>query len=177
MIEEQADGLIAEGNMLFLHLQNTEDLLDIIRGTVNRDSADLIERKDELFSQLWTILGGNNRDKKRLQKNIDIADRVILITRAATQNVKLALAELLRVKNDMADLRARISGPRNNAHMSALEIEEHIKFVTDGVNKLDEMRIEGRKQVKEALGLVAKHVKNTFDGVDSGQPKRAALPE
>jgi len=175
MIEEQADGLIAEGTTLQLHLQNLEDHLDIIRATANRDSAILIDHKDELFSRFWTILGGNSRDKKRLQKNIAISDRVITITRAATQNVKLALDELRRLKNDMVDLKARISVPRNNAKMTALEIEEHIKYVTDGVEKLNDMRIEGRKEIKKTHSQIAAHVKSLYDDVGGGQPKKHQL--
>jgi hypothetical protein len=98
-VERQTDALILEGEALLLKLSALDQMLDTIREIANQDFAELVNSQDELFSSLWTLLGGNSRDRKRLKKNIAIADRLRETRNQAAHVVQLTVDELRRIKN------------------------------------------------------------------------------
>jgi hypothetical protein len=176
-VERQTDALILEGEALLLKLSALDQMLDSIRETANQDFAELINSRDELFSRLWTLLGGNVRDRKRLKKNIAIADRLRDTRNQAAHIVQLTVDELRRIKNGLVDLQARVIGPANRGNMDRLEIEEHVKYVQDGLDRLYRRRLESNervaKGVKEILGYANKVFKNA--GTVGG--RKIALPQ
>lgn len=177
-IEYRTDALITEGEQVAMRFQEMENTLEEIQDTANRDLAGFVERKEELFGSIWTKLGGNAKDKKFVEKNIDIADRLSNKSQEAAVFVHQWLLELRTVKNDIIDLRARINEPRSRASMDILEIEEHIRYVEDGLNRLYEKRIEGRQKQQQGMQGIKEYVQGYWASKDDpGQIKQGRQRE
>jgi hypothetical protein len=176
-VERQTDALIFEGEALLLTLSGLDQMLDSIRETANQDMAELISSQDELFSQLWTLLGGNARDRKRLKKNIAIADRLRETRNQAAQVVQLTVDELRRIKNGLVDLQARIMGPANRGVMNQMEIEEHVQYVQDGLDRLYLRRLEGTERVSKGVKEILGYANRVFKGDGTIDGRKFVLPQ
>jgi hypothetical protein len=170
-VEGQTDALILEGQNLLIQLENLDSMLDVIRETANRDLAELKNSKDELFSSLWTFLGGNSVDKKRLNRNIAVAEQLKDTRTAAAAVVRKTIEELRRVKNGLIDVTARVAIPRNRGHMDRLEIEEHVRYVTDGLERLYTARLDGLRREKEGMDARIGYVNRVFENSKDGGTK------
>ncbi|KAF2664143.1 hypothetical protein BT63DRAFT_429680 [Microthyrium microscopicum] len=153
-VEAVVKTLISEGTTVDLHLQTMDDHVDMMRSTISKDSATMEVRKEELFSQLWTKLGGNLKDRKFVEKNIKIGDRVDTTTRESARHVKLTLLELRRIQASMADIQTRLNEPRTREAMTVQELKEHLEFVEGGLNRLTGKREEQKTRDFEALSAL-----------------------
>jgi hypothetical protein len=174
-VEAQTDALILQGEHLLIQLQSLDSMLDLLRETANRDIAELTESKDELFSSLWTYLGGNSADKKRIAKNIAVAEKLKETRSAAANLVRRTLEELRRIKNGMIDVTARVAGPRHRGQMDRHEIEEHIMYVSDGLERLYARRIEGKTRENQGRAAVLGYVNNVYDRLEIAGPKYSMM--
>jgi hypothetical protein len=176
-VERQTDALILEGEALLLKLSALDQMLDTIREIANQDFAELVNSQDELFSSLWTLLGGNSRDRKRLKKNIAIADRLRETRNQAAHVVQLTVDELRRIKNGLVDLQARVMGPANRGVMDRMEIEEHVRYVQDGLDRLYQRRLEGNQRLAKGIKEILGHANNVFKNRGTVGDRKFVLPQ
>jgi hypothetical protein len=175
-VERQTDALILEGEALLLQLAELEGMLDVIRETANQDKAELVNTQEALFSQLWTIFGGNVADRRRLKRNIDIADKLRDTRNQAAQVVQITVEELRRIKNGVLDLQARVMGPANRGVMDLAEIEEQVQYVQDGLDRLYKRRLEGNKRLAKGVKDVLDYSNRVFKTGGMIGGKKVTIP-
>jgi hypothetical protein len=169
-VEAQTDALVLEGEALQLSLEHMDVQLDDIRETANHDAASLASSKEELFRQLWTYLGFNAKERKKLDRNIAITDRLRSTRADAARVVKLTLHELRRLKSGIVDLRARVVGPRWRGSMDEMEIEEHIRYVQDGLARLYQKRLDSNTRQQAGINGALSYAKSVFRDAGQNRP-------
>jgi len=172
VIEDHTDNLITEGEGLLMQINALDDMLDILRETANHDYAKLLNEKEDLISSLWAIFGVGSADRRRVKKNIDIAKSLRETREKAATIVRLTIDELRRIKNDLGDLQQRVVSPTLRGAMDRAELEEHLHYVQDGLDRLYKRRSENsgrklegsRKLIDAASGFFAGQGKLGFKG-------------
>ena len=175
-VEAQTDALITEGEALLVQLYSLDGMLDTLRETANRDLVELKLTKEELFSNLWTYLGAQSSDKKRLDKNIAVVQKLKETRAAAADVVRVTVSELRKIKDKVIDISARVNLPRYRGEMAIHEIEEHIQYVEDGLDRLNTRRVAGRDREQRGIRARIDYANQIFKGFD-GLNGRFALPE
>jgi hypothetical protein len=161
-VENNIDGLILEGEAVLQQLNGMEEMLDSLREAANHDYSELKNSQDELFAQLWTIFGGNSADKKRIKKNIAIAHKLRDTRGSATVVVQLTIDELRRIKNGLVDLQARVMEPVIRGTLDRIEIEEHVQYVQDGLDRLYSRREQGKARREEGIQAMLTYSNQVF---------------
>jgi hypothetical protein len=141
-IQAQIDNLIAKGTDLKSLLDGMELQLDTIRGITNRDKITVNNDREELLGQLWSKIGGNSKSKDKLEKDIALVKDLTRTRQAATMIVKMTLDDLNRINGNIKEMKARVQMPSGNLEMDALELESHIHYIQDGLDRLYNKRQE-----------------------------------
>jgi hypothetical protein len=165
-VEEQSDALIVEAEALLRSLNAMDAQLDVIRETAAHDNAVLANKRTEIFAGLWTSLGFNSKKKAALDRNIAIGARLHAARSDAARVVRMTLLELRALKSGVADLRARILAPRSWADdaVDPLEVEEHVRYVEDGLARLYARRREQAGRERAVIDRALSHARDVFEG-------------
>ena len=144
-IQAQIDSLIAKGTDLKGLLDGMDLQLDTIREITNRDKTTVNNDREELLGQLWSKIGGNVKSKEKLEKDIALVKDLTRTRQAATMIVKMTLDDLNRINGNIKDMKARVQMPSTNLEMDALELESHIHYIQDGLDRLYNKRQEYKR--------------------------------
>jgi hypothetical protein len=171
LVERQIDALTLEAETLLVSLETMDVKLDEIRETVAHDAANLASSRDKLFATLWTYLGINSQVRAHVNRNIEIADKVRDVRTGAVHVVRAALLELRALKSGIVDLRKRVVAPRTWAAgaVDPWEIEEHVVYVQDGLERLHRKRSEQSQRRQAMVNAMLNHARREFgEGPRSG---------
>lgn len=162
-VEEQIMSLIDEALALRDILDNLDNRLDVIAGISTRDGIKLDSSKDELFAFLWTKLGGNRKDIKKLQSQIELLNNVSEYRRLAWGHVTATLLKLQEIQHSLEDLRERVALPDTiGTHKVPLEV--HIESINLGIERLEKQRDASRQ-------VAAQNYERIVGKVESGEKK------
>ncbi|GAB7341917.1 hypothetical protein MBLNU457_g0224t1 [Dothideomycetes sp. NU457] len=144
-IEEQIATLILEAQALLQILNNLDDRLDLIAGIAMRDGIRAKDSSDELFSLLWTKLGGNKASVQKYERQMAVLRDVGQYRKLAWAHVSGTIIKLQAIAANLEDLRERVGRPETVGVREGLPLEMHVREIVMGVERLESVREEGRR--------------------------------
>lgn len=155
-IEEYIAELILEAQALLSILQNLDDRLDVIHGISIRDGVNVQGKRDELFAQLYTWIGGNRASKKKNDNEQYLLAQITSYRKVAWDHVSGTMLKLQSIAAGLEDLRERVAAPEVIGHREDMPLKLHIDNIQLAVDRLDSQRTESRR-------LENKHQRRALD--------------
>lgn len=138
-VEDEIDLLVQEAQALLSVLLNLEDRLDLIHDIAVRDDLKAQGSKEEVLSELWTLLGGNSKKLGKLDSQLKLLKQVNTYRQSALAHVSGTLVKLQAMSHDLEDLRERIGG------VEMVPLSVHIENIEMGVERLEQGRTRARE--------------------------------
>ncbi|KAI0671878.1 hypothetical protein C8Q78DRAFT_1153506 [Trametes maxima] len=138
---------VSEANLerLDMHLSTLHDLC-------TRENITLNAERDELLAQLWTILGGNGKRVRGMDRHLELLRDLSAYRRRAAAHVAVAKQTLLVMSQDIEDLRERVAAP--DIVGDRIPAEVHMKSIRSGLERLKDDRIKAREREELLMGKV-----------------------
>jgi hypothetical protein len=155
IIEEEINKLIAEAQALLMVLNNLEDRLEVIHGVATRDDMHAKALKEEILSELWTMLGGNKGKLNKMNQKLNLLQQVGFHRKTAYAHISGTIIRLQAIGAGLEDLRERVGSPELLRDKVDIPLSVHIESIQKGVERLEEGRMNARKleneQIKQTL--------------------------
>ena len=151
IIEGEILKLIEEAQALLMILNNLETRLDTINDVSTRDKSHAIKERDEVLSQLWTLLGGNKGKLKSTNRQLILLHQVNQYRKTAVNHVSSTIIKLQEIAAGIEDLRERVGAPELLRGKAKVPLSVHIENIQRGVDRLEIQRDEARKVEGEVI--------------------------
>ena len=168
IIEEEIRKLIDEAQALLMVLNSLEDRLEVIHGIVTRDGIHANAQREEILSELWTMVGGNKGKLTKTQRQLALLGQVGMYRKSAYGHVAGTILKLQQIGAGLEDLRERVATPELLRDRVDIPLSVHIENIQRGVERLEEGRQNARKTENEHIAktLEKGRVEGTLIGVD-----------
>ncbi|RXW16325.1 hypothetical protein EST38_g9519 [Candolleomyces aberdarensis] len=117
-LDSQINGVIADVRVIdlameaiYANLDRLEEKLSTLRDIVAQENKMVGEAKEELLANLWTMLGGNRKDLRNLNRNLNLLHDLTLYRKRALAHVVATLHALQSVSQDVEDMREGLAAP------------------------------------------------------------------
>lgn len=144
-VEHEISTLVQEAQALLSVLLNMEDRLDLIHDIAVRDNVKAQGSKEEVLSELWTLLGGNSKKLGKLDSQLKLLKQVNTYRQSALAHVSGTLVKLQAMSHDLEDLRERMGG------VEMVSLSVHIENIELGVERLEQGRAKARELESEVM--------------------------
>ena len=144
-VEDEISMLVQEAQALLSVLLNMEDRLDLIHDIAVRDNVKAQGSKEEVLSELWTLLGGNSKKLGKLDSQLKLLKQVNTYRQSALAHVSGTLVKLQAMSHDLEDLRERMGG------VEMVPLSVHIENIELGVERLEQGRAKARELESEVM--------------------------
>lgn len=151
ILEEEIHKLIEEAQALLIVLNNLEDRLDVIHGIATRDDMHAKAVKEEILSELWTMVGGNRGKLNNMDKQLGLLRQVGLYRKSAFAHVSGTIIRLQAMSSGLEDLRERVGSPELLRDRLDIPLAVHIENIQKGVERLEDSRQSSRKLEDEHI--------------------------
>jgi hypothetical protein len=156
IVEEEIHRLIDEAQALLMVLANLEDRLEIIHGIVTRDKNLARAKKEEILSELWSLVGGNRGRVKKMDRQLALLQQVGVYRKSAYAHVSGTILKLQAIGAGLEDLRERVGSPELLRDRIDVPLSVHIENIQRGVERLEEGRQSAKKVENE-------HIRHTLE--------------
>jgi hypothetical protein len=156
IVEEEIHKLIAEAQAILMVLTNLEDRLDVIHGIATRDDMHTTALKEEILSELWTMVGGNRGKLNKMNRQLDLIKQVGIYRKNAYAHISGTIIRLQAMGAGLEDLRERVGSPELLRDRLDIPLSVHIENIQKGVERLEESRQNSRK-------LEDEHIRRTLE--------------
>lgn len=156
IVEEEIKNLIDEAQAILMVLTNIEDRLDTIHGIATRDDMHTKALKEEILSELWTMVGGNRNKINKMDRKLNLLQQVGVYRKTAYAHVSGTIIRLQAMGAGLEDLRERVASPELLKDRIDIPLSVHIESITKGVERLEQSRIQARKVEDE-------HIRRTLE--------------
>ncbi|KAL8740802.1 MAG: hypothetical protein Q9190_006528, partial [Brigantiaea leucoxantha] len=159
-VSEEITLLITEAQSLLLTLSNLESRMETIHSLCLRNDLHIQGSKQEIMSQLWTLLGGNRQTIDRFNSQLQLLGQVNGYRQSALAHVTGMMVRLQAMGAELEDLRERAGGVELLVGTGAggkggIPLQVHIENIELGVERLEQRRNWAKQleneQVKKAL--------------------------
>lgn len=147
IVEEEINQLVTEAQALLMVLQNLEDRLDVINGIGIRDNIHVQGSKDEILSELWTMLGGNKSKLGKFESQQKLLKQVETYRQSAIAHVTGTMIRLQGMGAELEELRERVGGVELLGGKGPVPLSVHIENIELGVERLENIR-KGAKELE-----------------------------
>ncbi|KAI9784382.1 MAG: hypothetical protein M1835_003609 [Candelina submexicana] len=161
IVEEQINRLIEEAQAVLGVLQNLEDRLEVIHEVVSRDDARAQASKEQILSQLWTMLGGNRSKLSRYNRDLSLLQQVGEYRKSAWAHVSGTILKLQSMSADIEGLRERLGDAEILKDRANIPLSVHIENIQLGVERLEAGRQHAKTVQDEQLKKVLDRGKMT----------------
>ncbi|RXW16335.1 hypothetical protein EST38_g9522 [Candolleomyces aberdarensis] len=141
--------LILEYEVSYANLDRLEEKLGTLRDIIAQEDKTVGEAKEELLANLWTKLGGNRKDLRNFNRNLNLLQDLSYYRRHALAHVVAALHTLRAVDQEMQEMRERVAAPDLAGDRIAPEV--HMDSIKIGLERLKEGRSRARKIGQDSL--------------------------
>ncbi|MCJ1317966.1 hypothetical protein MMC15_003293 [Xylographa vitiligo] len=131
-VEKEINRLIEDGMALQQTLKYLEDQLDNIYGISVRDNNEAQYSKDEVLSQLWTMLGGNRTKLSKFETELKLLQKVNTYRQNASGYVGGTLLKLQTMRAELEQMREKVG----SAELETVPLSVHIETIQQGVERL-----------------------------------------
>lgn len=165
IVEDEIQRLVLEAQALLQVLTNLEDRLDVIHNIATREDIKAQTSRQEVLSELWTILGGNRHKVGKLDSQLNLLWQVNTYRQTAFAHVSGTMLKLQAMSAELEELRERVGGVELLGGKMGVPLRVHIENIEMGVERLE----EGRARAKEVEGEVMRRAVEGLDrrGIDS----------
>ncbi|MCJ1339310.1 hypothetical protein MMC09_004599 [Bachmanniomyces sp. S44760] len=170
IVEEEIQRLVEEAQILLMVLQNLEDRLDIIHGISVRDNLHAKGSRDEVLSQLWTMLGGNRSKLGKYDNQLQLLQQVNQYRQSAFAHVSGTILKLQAIGAELEELRERVGSAELLRDRAQIPLSVHIENIQLGVERLE----AGRSHAKQVEN---EHLRKSLDRGSKSEMKGRGLIE
>ncbi|KAJ3872876.1 hypothetical protein F5051DRAFT_338568 [Lentinula edodes] len=143
--------LIAEIELA--HLEKLEEHLSLIHEIVCREDSSISSAKAELLGEIWTRLGGNQRELKGHDAHLELLRGISGYRKQALAHVVSALQILRALSDDMGDMRERMMMPELVGSQIPLEVQ--ITSIQHSLQRLRDSKVLAKEREEGAIQKVA----------------------
>ena len=154
IVSDEIEALIVEAQALLYVLQNLEDRLDVIHGIALRDNIHAQGQKDEILSQLWTLLGGNRAALGKFNSQLKLLRQVGEYRKVAWAHVSGTIIRLQAMGAELEELRERVGSAELLKDRKEIPLSVHLESIRLGVERLERGREASRELEKSHLNRV-----------------------
>ncbi|KAI8944364.1 hypothetical protein F4801DRAFT_223501 [Xylaria longipes] len=166
-VSEKIEVLILEAQAILRLLSLAEDHLQRINEYVVRNNNAVKEEHDDVFWNLWTLIGANNRRLQNLRAKLSLLRQVDTQRRSAVAQLVGMVHDLGDIQTKLGDLRDRVAAPELLADTTSIPLSVHIETINAGVERLEAARIRIRAQENERLQEALARGKNKIPMIDA----------
>jgi hypothetical protein len=156
IVEEEIGKLITEAQALLMVLNNLDDRLDVIHGITTREDGHAKARKDEILSELWTMVGGNRGKITKVDRQLNLLGQVGVYRKVAFAHVSGTILRLQAIGAELENLRERVGAPELLRDRQDIPLSMHLENINRGIQRLEDGRQNARKLENE-------HIKQTLE--------------
>ncbi|KAI1322448.1 hypothetical protein F5Y16DRAFT_413253 [Xylariaceae sp. FL0255] len=151
LVSDKIAGLILEAQATLRLLSQAEDHLQLINENVVRSGNTVKEKRSEVFWDIWTLLGANNRRLHNLKAQLSLLRQVETQRNSAVTQLMSLVHDLGDIQTKLSDLRDRVAAPELLADTTTIPLSVHIETINAGVERLEEARSRIRAEENERL--------------------------
>ena len=94
IVEEEIGKLISEAQALLMVLDNLDNRLEVIYDISSRENGHAKARKEEILSELWTMVGGNRGKINKMDRQLNLLTQVGVYRKIAFAHVSGTIIRL-----------------------------------------------------------------------------------
>ncbi|KAI1765460.1 hypothetical protein GGR53DRAFT_489822 [Hypoxylon sp. FL1150] len=152
LVSDKISNLILEAQAILRQLGQAEGSLEMIHEHAVRTGNAVKEEKAEVFWDIWTLLGANNRRLHNLKSQLRLLAQVETQRTSAAARLTDLLHDLYDIQTKLEDLRDRVRVPGIAADSPAtIPLGVHIETINAGVERLEAARSRIRAEENERL--------------------------
>jgi hypothetical protein len=151
LVSEKVGDLVLEGEAVLHSLSKAGDHLDIIHDFVTRTRITVQDRKDQVLSTLWALVGGKSKQLRSLDSQLLLLKQVDTQRQGAVRQVSEMIAELQKVQAGLEDLRDRAAQPGLLRGRVDVPLSVHVETIDRGLERLESARSRIRAIENERL--------------------------
>ena len=136
------------------HLMRLREHLTVLHEITNRDDKQLKEAQEDVLAELWTRLGANRVQLRKMKLDLDLLKNVDRYREKAQVYVAATLDTLYTLDADMEELRMKVAAP--DLVGDKIPIEVHVKSIKAGVERLKEGQMRASLKQGEAVARMLK---------------------
>ncbi|KAL8938222.1 MAG: hypothetical protein Q9216_004006 [Gyalolechia sp. 2 TL-2023] len=140
LVESEINRLIDEAQVLLGVLHNLDDRLDVIHGVAIRDNLHAQGSREEVMSQLWTMLGGNRKTLGKFESQLKLLNQVNTYRQTAIAHVAGTMLKLQAMGAELAELRESVGTVGLLGDRAYVPLSVHIESIELGVGRLEQRR-------------------------------------
>ncbi|KAH8159445.1 hypothetical protein CIB48_g8805 [Xylaria polymorpha] len=165
-VSEKVEGLILEAQAILRLLSVADDHLERINEYVIRNGNAVKAKHDEVFWNLWTLIGANNGRLQNLKDKLALLRQVDTQRRSAMAQLTGMIYDLSDMQTKLGDLRDRVAAPGLLADTTSIPLSVHIDTINAGVERLEAARIRIRAKENERLQQALARGKDKIPMID-----------
>jgi hypothetical protein len=151
LVSDKIANLILEAQSTLRLLSQAEDHLQLINEHVVRGGNAVEEKRSEVFWDLWTLIGANNRRLHNLRAQLSLLKQVDTQRNSAVTQLLGLIHDLGDIQTKLSDLRDRVAAPELLADTTTIPLSVHIETINAGVERLEAARSRIRAEENERL--------------------------
>ncbi|KAJ3822678.1 hypothetical protein F5880DRAFT_1624104 [Lentinula raphanica] len=134
------------------NLDKLEDDLSLIHEIVSREDSSIVHAKSELLGEIWTWLGGNQRELNGHDAHLELLRGIGGFRKQALAHVVSALQILRALSDDMESMRERMVMPELVGSQIPLEVQ--ISSIQHGLERLRDSKALAKEREDGAIRKV-----------------------
>ncbi|KAI1807098.1 hypothetical protein F4811DRAFT_508252 [Daldinia bambusicola] len=151
LVSDKIANLIVEAQGILRILSEAENSLEVINEHVVRTNNVVKEKHEEVFWDIWTLVGANTRRLHNLRVQLGLLQQVDTQRNSAVQRLDSLVHDLYDIQTKLSDLRDRVAAPELLADYSTIPLAVHIETINAGVERLESARSRIRAEENERL--------------------------
>ncbi|KAK7962658.1 uncharacterized protein PG986_003483 [Apiospora aurea] len=155
LVSDKIANLIVEAQAALRVLSQAENNLQLINEHVVRSGNEVKAKKSEVFWDLWTLVGANNKRLHNLKAQLGLLKQVEVQRSSAVEQLIGLVHDLGDIQTKLSDLRDRVVAPELLADQTSIPLSVHIETINAGVERLESarsrIRAEENDRIQQAL--------------------------
>ena len=158
-VQQEINDLLVEAQAVFALLKSLEDTLDAIHGISVRDTQYAQVSRDELLAELWTKLGGNSKQMRKFDSDLNILKQISIYGQTAYTHIAGAVLKLQSMSAEIDQLKERMSSVDVPGRPS-IPLAVHLESIQMGVERLEDARTSARDRRTESSRQIMDRARN-----------------
>ncbi|KAI1413204.1 hypothetical protein F5Y13DRAFT_161785 [Hypoxylon sp. FL1857] len=151
LVSDKIANLILEAQAILRQLNQAENSLQQINEQVVHTGNVVKEKHNEVFWNIWTLVGANGRRLHNLKAQLSLLRQVESQRHSAVRRLDGLIHDLHDIQTKLSDLRDRVAAPELLGDTANIPLTVHIETINAGVERLEAARSRIRAEENERL--------------------------